>query len=187
MVTPRIFISHWNKGRTSIQGQALYVRSARQTARTIESPAVLRHFVPNNGLLPLRRYAAIPAYLSFGNGFDKPFPNAKSKNRTPYIDRLPIFGRRSFYLLDEHGERIRDEAGNYVFNAVPTTDWGSPDTLEHWRQAWADLCNQKFAEKELDCRIDHRSYERQGIDQLPTVHEGVTVRTMEAKDKVGRG
>ena len=83
--------------------------------------------------------------------------------------------------MDEHGERIRDEAGNYVFNAVPTTDWGSPDTLEHWRQAWADLCNQKFAEKELDCRIDHRSYERQGIDQLPTVHEGVTVRAIEAK------
>ena len=89
--------------------------------------------------------------------------------------------QRREYLLDEHGERIRDEAGNYVFNAVPTTDWGSPDTLEHWRQAWADLCNQKFAEKELDCRIDHRSYERQGIDQLPTVHEGVTVRAMEAR------
>ena len=89
--------------------------------------------------------------------------------------------QRREYLLDEHGNRIRDEAGNYAFNAVPTTDWGSPDTLEHWRQAWADLCNQKFAEKELDCRIDHRSYERQGIDQLPTVHEGVTVRAMEAK------
>ena len=89
--------------------------------------------------------------------------------------------QRREYLLDEHGERIRDEAGNYVFNAVPTIDWGSPDTLEHWRQAWADLCNQKFAEKELDCRIDHRSYERQGIDQLPTIHEGVTVRAMETK------
>ena len=89
--------------------------------------------------------------------------------------------QRREYLLDEHGERIRDEAGNYVFNAVPTTDLGSPDTLEHWRQAWADLCNQKFSEKDLDCRIDHRSYERQGIDQLPTVHEGVTVRAMEAK------
>ena len=89
--------------------------------------------------------------------------------------------QRREYLLDENGERIRDEAGNYVFNAVPTTDWGSPDTLEHWRQAWADLCNQKFAEKDLSCRIDHRSYERQGIDQLPTIHEGVTVRAMEAK------
>lgn len=80
--------------------------------------------------------------------------------------------------MDEHGERIRDEAGNYVFNA---TDWGSPETLEHWRQEWADLCNQKFAEKELDCRIDHRSYERQGIDKLLTIHEVVTVRAMEAK------
>jgi len=85
------------------------------------------------------------------------------------------------YLLDEHGDRIRDEAGNYVFNAVPTTDWGSPETLEHWRQAWADLCNQKFAEKGLDCRIDHRSYARQGIEQIPTVHEGPSVRAMEAK------
>ena len=28
---------------------------------------------------PLRRYAAIPADLSFGNGFDKPFPNDKSE------------------------------------------------------------------------------------------------------------
>ena len=89
--------------------------------------------------------------------------------------------QRREYLLDEHGNRIRDEAGNYVFNAVPTTDWGSPDTLEHWRQAWADLCNQKFAEKELDCRIDHRSYERQGVEQIPTQHEGPTVRAMEAK------
>ena len=40
---------------------------------------------------------------------------------------------------------------------------------------------KRFAEKELDCRIDHRSYERQGIDQLPTIHEGVTVQAMEAK------
>ena len=89
--------------------------------------------------------------------------------------------QRREYLLDEHGERIRDEAGNYVFNAVQTTDWGSPDTLEHWRQAWADLCNQKFAEKKLDCRIDHRSYEWQGLDIVPTVHEGPAVREMEAK------
>ena len=89
--------------------------------------------------------------------------------------------QRREYVLDEHGNRIRDEEGNYVFNAVPTTDWGSPDTLEHWRQAWADLCNQKFAEKELDCRIDHRSFERQGVEQIPTQHEGPTVRAMEAK------
>jgi hypothetical protein len=85
------------------------------------------------------------------------------------------------YVLDEHGERVKDDAGHAVFNAVPTTDWGRPETLEHWRQAWADLCNAKFAEKKITSHIDHRSYERQGVDQLPTIHEGVAVRQMEAK------
>ena len=89
--------------------------------------------------------------------------------------------QRREYVLDEDGNRIRDEAGNFVFNAVPTTDWGSPETLKAWRQAWAELCNAKFAEKGLDCRIDHRSYERQGVEQIPTQHEGPTVRAMEAK------
>jgi len=89
--------------------------------------------------------------------------------------------QRREYVLDEHGNRIRDEAGNYVFNAVPTTDWGKPETLEFWREQWAQLCNSKFAEKGLDCRIDHRSYDRQGVEQIPTQHEGPTVRAMEAK------
>lgn len=70
---------------------------------------------------------------------------------------------------------------NGKFDAVPTTDWGKPETLEEWRAAWAELCNTKFKEKGLTCRIDHRSYEKQGIDQAPTVHEGVAVRQMEAK------
>ena len=89
--------------------------------------------------------------------------------------------QRREYVLDEHGERVLDEAGNYVFNAVPTTDWGKPETLEAWRQAWAGMCNAKFAEKGLDCRIDHRSFARQGVEQIPTQHEGPTVRAMEAK------
>ena len=88
------------------------------------------------------------------------------------------FKQHRVYRLDEDGNRIRDQNGEYVFNAVPTTDWGSPETLEHWRQTWAELCNAKFAEKGLDVRIDHRSYERQGMDLLPTIHEGATVRAM---------
>ncbi len=75
--------------------------------------------------------------------------------------------------------RVYREDGK--FDAVPTTDWGRPETLEEWRETWAALCNAKFEEKGLPCRIDHRSYERQGIEQLPTVHEGVAVRQMEAR------
>ena len=85
------------------------------------------------------------------------------------------------YVLDENGSRIPDGKGDYVFNAVPTTDWGLADTLEFWREQWAVMCNAKFEEKGLDVRIDHRSYERQGVELLPTVHEGPTVRAMEKK------
>ena len=81
--------------------------------------------------------------------------------------------QRRVYELDEDGNRIRDQNGEFVFNAVPTTDWGSPETLEHWREAWAEMCNAKFAEKGIDVRIDHRSYERQGVDLLPTIHHGL--------------
>ena len=36
--------------------------------------------------------------------------------------------QKRVYVLDENGNRIPDGKGDYVFNAVPTTDWGSPDT-----------------------------------------------------------
>ena len=89
--------------------------------------------------------------------------------------------QRRRYRLDEAGNRIMGEDGKPLFDAVPTTDWGQPETLEHWREAWAAMVNTKFEEKGLTCRVDHRSYERQGVDTLPTIHEGVAVRQMEAK------
>ena len=89
--------------------------------------------------------------------------------------------QRRVYREDENGNRIMGDDDKPLFDAVPTTDWGNPETLEAWRQAWADLCNAKFAEKGLACRIDNRSYLRLGLELLPTVHEGPTVRAMEKK------
>jgi len=89
--------------------------------------------------------------------------------------------QRRRYRLDENGNRIMGEDGKPIFDAVPTTDWGDPATLEEWRRVWAEMVNAKFAEKGLECRIDHRAYVRQGLDLLPTVHEGPAVRQMEDK------
>ena len=33
----------------------------------------------------------------------------------------------------------------------------------------------------MAARIDHRSYKEQGIDLIPTIHEGYEVRAMEKK------
>ena len=89
--------------------------------------------------------------------------------------------QRMVYRLDEAGQRIRKSNGKYAVDAVPTTDWGRPETLDRWRAAWADLVNQKLDEKGLDCQIDHRSYTEQAVDLLPTVHEGMAVRQMEQR------
>ena len=85
------------------------------------------------------------------------------------------------YRTDADGNRVIGANGKPIRDAVPTTDWGTPETLEMWRAAWADMVNNKFAEKGLPCRIDHRSNERRGLDALPTIHEGPAVRQMESR------
>lgn len=51
-------------------------------------------------------------------------------------------------------------------------NWDQRTQLLEWRKNWADLCNQEFAKKKLDVRIDHRSYKEQGLDIIPMVHLG---------------
>ena len=85
------------------------------------------------------------------------------------------------YMVDENGDPILDNNGKLKFNAVATTDWHCPETLEAWRKAWCDMVNEAFERNGITERIDHRSYERQGLDLIPTIHEGPTVRQMEAK------
>ena len=84
------------------------------------------------------------------------------------VDKNGEWGNKQkrVYELDRNGERVTDHNGNYIFSAVPTTDWGKPETLEHWRSEWARMCNEKFEEKQLAERIDYRSYERQGVDKI---------------------
>ena len=60
-----------------------------------------------------------------------------------------------------------------------TERWNSDEQLIKWREAWADAANKILAEKDIDERIDHRSFKERGITEQPTVHEGVTARIME--------
>ena len=85
------------------------------------------------------------------------------------------------YVLDENGERIRLPSGRYKTRKVDLVDWNNRENAEVWRRAWADLANEFLAQNNRPERIDHRSYERQGIDQIPTVHVGVSATQMEKK------
>ena len=46
-------------------------------------------------------------------------------------------------------------------------DWNSTELLKGWREAWAAHVNERMAELGLEGRIDHRSYEDQGIALEP--------------------
>lgn len=89
--------------------------------------------------------------------------------------------QRREYVLDEDGNQIKDAKGKDIFNAVSTTGWNDPELLKEWRRAWTEKVNEKFRECHMAARIDHRSYKEQGIDLIPTIHEGYEVRAMEKK------
>ena len=86
------------------------------------------------------------------------------------------------YILDRDGNKIYDpKKRQYKCKSIPATDWNEQTKAEEWRAAWAELCNQCLEQYGHAERIDHRSYERQGIDQIPTVHLGVAASTMEKR------
>lgn len=88
---------------------------------------------------------------------------------------------RKEYLLDENGQRIPDGKGGWKNRRVNTTDWNDKDKAEAWRSAWADYVNRTLEQKGIAERIDHRSYKRQGVEKIPTVHLGVAAFQMEQR------
>ncbi len=85
------------------------------------------------------------------------------------------------YILDENGEKVKLKNGNYKTRKINTVDWNEQDKAEHWRKAWADITNKYLEENSIQEKVDHRSYERQGIEQIPTIHLGVSATQMEKK------
>lgn len=62
-----------------------------------------------------------------------------------------------------------------------TAEWNSKDTLLQWRESWADMCNQALRDNHIDAKIDHRSYEEQGINKIAGTHMGVDAFHAEKK------
>lgn len=98
---------------------------------------------------------------------------------------------RKGYKLDAEGNKIPvidTKTGKQKIGArgrkmwqretVQANNWNKREKIEEWRKRWADCCNKYLAREK---QLDHRSYERQGLMQLPTVHEGYAARLMEQR------
>ena len=88
---------------------------------------------------------------------------------------------RKVYDLDENGERIRLPSGRWKSHKENTVDWNDQKYAEIWRQGWSDTVNRYLEAAGRTERLDLRSYARQGIDKIPTVHMGAAVAYMEKK------
>lgn len=79
---------------------------------------------------------------------------------------------RKKYVFDKNGGRIPLENCGYRTKKISTIDWKDQTKAEEWRRAWAELCNIFLEQNHIGEYIDHRSYERQGVDLIPTVYLG---------------
>ena len=61
--------------------------------------------------------------------------------------------------------------------------WNDKDRAEEWREAIAGRINDAPARAGKAARVDHRSYERQGVDRVPQLHEGSRVRAIELREQ----
>ena len=85
------------------------------------------------------------------------------------------------YILDEKGEKILNKNGKPKTRKVELTTWNDKGNVEKWREKFSDLCNKYLAKNKIEKRVDHRSFKRQGIKQIPTIHLGASASAMERK------
>ncbi|MHD0317256.1 MobQ family relaxase [Streptococcus agalactiae] len=85
------------------------------------------------------------------------------------------------YILDEKGEKILNKNGKPKTRKVELTSWNDKGNVEKWRENFSDLCNKYLAKNKIEKRVDHRSFKRQGIKQIPTIHLGASASAMERK------
>lgn len=117
------------------------------------------------------------AFVRDGNGnivIDESHPDWWQDKKDPERCgiRIPI--------LDANGNQKRDSRNRKQWKRELTdaTGWNNPKNCELWRSEWAKECNQHLKKEQ---QIDHRSYERQGKIEIPTIHEGADARKIEEK------
>jgi hypothetical protein len=56
--------------------------------------------------------------------------------------------------------------------------------VEHWRSSWADIANRALERAKIPAEIDHRSYERQGVDREPEPKQGPIATALQRRGRM---
>ena len=137
------------------------------------------------------QYKTEKEYLCMRNGEEQGFTAAefKSAQNEGWEKQYPYkVGKKKGYMTpsaaeaqgfvraDKHPKSTRYGRQNPV-----SERWNSEEQLLTWRTAWADVSNRYLERAGREERIDHRSNAARGLDEIPTIHEGVTAEALERK------
>ena len=137
------------------------------------------------------QYKTEKEYLCMRNGEERGFTAAefKSAQNDGWEKQYPYkVGKKKVYMTPsaaEAQELIRADkhpkSTRYGRQNPISERWNSEEQLVSWRKAWADVSNRYLERYGHDERIDHRSNAARGLDEIPTIHEGVTAQALERK------
>ena len=137
------------------------------------------------------QYKTEKEYLCAKNGEERGFTAAefKSAQNDGWEKQYPYkVGKKKVYMTPsaaEAQELIRADkhpkSTRYGRQNPISERWNSEEQLVSWRGAWADVTNRYLESAGREERIDHRSNAARGLDEIPTIHEGVTVQALERK------
>ena len=137
------------------------------------------------------QYKTEKEYLCMRNGEERGFTAAefKSAQNDGWEKQYPYkVGKKKVYMTPsaaEAQELIRADkhpkSTPYGRQNPISERWNSEEQLVSWRVAWADVTNRYLESAGREERIDHRSNAARGLDEIPTIHEGVTAQALERK------
>ena len=137
------------------------------------------------------QYKTEKEYLCMRNGEERGFTAAefRTAQNEGWEKQYPYkVGKKKVYLVPSEAEAqglVRADkhpkSTHYGRQNPISERWNSEEQLVAWRAAWADVSNRYLERAGREERIDHRSNAARGLDEIPTIHEGVTAQALERK------
>ena len=121
-----------------------------------------------------RGFTAAEFRAAQNEGWEKQYPYKVGKKKV-YMT-LSAAEAQGLVRADKHPKSTRYGRQNPI-----SERWNSEEQLVEWRKAWADVTNLYLERAGRAERIDHRSNAARGLDEIPTIHEGVTAQALERK------
>ena len=121
-----------------------------------------------------RGFTAAEFRAAQNEGWEKQYPYKVGKKKvymTPSAAEA-----QGLVRADKHPKSTRYGRQNPI-----SEHWNSEEQLVTWRAAWADMSNRHLERAGREERIDHRSNAARGLDEIPTIHEGVAAQALERK------